>query len=128
MGRQGAVIGAWEALKGMRARLLLQSALVGGALLAAVALPGFWGQGIATAQSAAPNPHYETDIAPVFNKYCVACHSGAQPKADIMLKFKDENDARSRMATNDEFWDKVSTMLSGGLMPPVTVKNRPSDQ
>jgi len=112
----------------MRARFLLQSALVGGALLAAVALPGFWGRDTATAQSAAPNPHFETDIAPVFNKYCVGCHSGAQPKADIMLKFKDENDARSRMATNDEFWDKVTTMVGSGLMPPATVKNRPSDQ
>jgi len=111
-------------------RFLLQSALVGGAVLGAVALPGFWGQGIATAQSAVQNPHlnFDTDIAPVFNKYCVVCHSGPQPKADIMLKFKDENDARSRMATNDEFWDKVSTMLQGGLMPPATVKNRPSDE
>ena len=111
-------------------RFLLQSALIGGAVLGAVALPVFLGRDIATAQSAAPNPHpnFETEIAPVFNKYCVGCHSGAQPKADIMLKFKDENDARSRMATNDEFWDKVSTMLRGGLMPPAAVKNRPSDQ
>jgi mono/diheme cytochrome c family protein len=110
----------------MRARFLLQSALVGAAVLAAMAMPVFWGP--ATAQSAAPHPNFDTDIAPVFNKYCVACHSGAQPKADIMLKFKDENDARSRMATNDEFWDKVTTMVGGGLMPPMTVKNRPSDQ
>ncbi len=110
-----------------RARFLLQSLLVGGAVLGA--LPGLWGLGVATAQSAAPNPHpnFSADIAPVFNKYCVVCHSGPQPKADIMLKFKDEDDARSRMATNDEFWDKVTTMVGGGMMPPATVKNRPSD-
>jgi len=110
-----------------RARFLLQSLLVGGAVLGA--LPGLWGSGVATAQSAAPNPHpnFSTDIAPVFNKYCVGCHSGPQPKADIMLKFKDEDDARSRMATNDEFWDKVTTMVGGGMMPPATIKNRPSD-
>jgi len=110
-----------------RARFLLQSLLVGGAVLGA--LPGLWGSGVATAQSAAPNPHpnFSADIAPVFNKYCVVCHSGPQPKADIMLKFKDEDDARSRMATNDEFWDKVTTMVGGGMMPPATVKNRPSD-
>ena len=107
-------------------RVLLQSALVGGAVLGALA--GFWGHGTATAQSAAPHPNFDTDIAPVFNKYCVGCHAGAQPKGDIMLKFKDENDARSRMATNDEFWDKVTTMVGGGLMPPAMVKNRPSDQ
>jgi len=110
-------------------RFLLQSLLVGGAVLGAMALPGLWGSGVATAQGAAANPHpaFDRDIAPVFNKYCVACHSGPQPKADIMLKFKDENDARSRMATNDEFWDKVTTMVGGGMMPPATVKNRPSD-
>ena len=103
-------------------RFLLQSLLVGGAVLGAMALPGLWGSGVATAQGAAANPHpaFDRDIAPVFNKYCVACHSGPQPKADIMLKFKDENDARSRMATNDEFWDKVTTMVGGGMMPPAT--------
>jgi hypothetical protein len=70
---------------------------------------------------------FDSDVAPVFNKYCTGCHSGAQPKGDIMLKFKDEDDARSRMATNDEFWDKVSTMVKGDLMPPASVKNRPSE-
>src|SRR5471030_2451397 len=77
--------------------------------------------------SAAAHPRFDTFIAPVFNKYCTGCHSGAQPKGDIMLKFKDEDDARSRMATNDEFWDKVSTMVKGGMMPPASVKDRPTD-
>jgi cytochrome c5 len=79
------------------------------------------------ADAQAEHPKFDTDIAPVFNKYCTGCHSGAQPKADIMLKFKDEDDARSRMATNDEFWDKVSTMVQSNQMPPTPVKNRPSD-
>jgi len=111
------------------ARFLLHSALVGGALLGTVTLPVFWGRDIATAQSAAAqNPHlsFDTDIAPVFNKYCIGCHSGAQPKGDMLLKFKDEADARGRVA-NDEFWSKVATELSAGRMPPMTVKNRPSD-
>src|SRR4051812_672219 len=84
----------------------------------------------ATSDSAggpAGHPKFDGEIAPVFNKYCTGCHSGAQPKGDIMLSFKDENDARSRMATNDEFWDKVSTMVKGDLMPPAPVKNRPSE-
>ena len=105
------------------ALLALTACLLAGAVL--------WGAGAtpADAQANAPSEHakFDADIAPVFNKYCVGCHSGAQPKGDIMLKFKDEDDARSRMATNDEFWDKVSTMLQGGLMPPAIVKNRPSD-
>src|SRR5471030_2111602 len=73
------------------------------------------------------HPKFDTDIAPLFNKYCTTCHAGAQPKADIMLKFKDEDDARSRMVTNDEFWDKVSTMVKGGMMPPASAKDRPTD-
>ncbi|MBC8035762.1 MAG: DUF1592 domain-containing protein [Rhizobiales bacterium] len=92
-------------------------------------LPVFWGRDIATAQSAAAqNPHlsFDTDIAPVFNKYCIGCHAGAQPKGDMFLKFKDEADARGR-AANDDFWSKVSTELSAGRMPPAMVKNRPSD-
>src|ERR1700760_26962 len=81
----------------------------------------------ATPVSTAVHPKFDGDIAPVFNKYCTGCHSGAQPKGDIMLSFKDEADARSRMATNDEFWDKVSTMVKGDLMPPAPVKNRPTE-
>src|SRR6185312_2198475 len=81
----------------------------------------------ASDSNAAAHPKFDSDIAPVFNKYCTGCHAGAQPKGDIMLKFKDEDDARSRMATNDEFWDKVGTMVKGDLMPPATAKNRPSD-
>jgi hypothetical protein len=112
------------------ARFCLRSALIGGALLGAVALPGIWGRDIATAQSPAPvqNPHlsFDSDIAPVFNKYCIGCHSGAQPKGDMFLKFKDEADARGRVA-NDDFWSKVATELSAGRMPPAMVKNRPTD-
>jgi mono/diheme cytochrome c family protein len=106
--------------------LALSAALLQGAVLAgfaATAEPA----ATATAEAAAPHAGFTSDILPVFNKYCVGCHAGAQPKGDIMLKFKDENDARSRMATNDEFWDKVSTMVQGDLMPPAAVKNRPNE-
>jgi len=111
-----------------RARFLLLSAAAGAAILCA--LPAFLGQDIATAQSAAAqNPHasFDGDIAPVFNRYCIGCHSGAQPKGDMLLKFKDEADARGR-AANDDFWSKVSAELSSGRMPPAMVKNRPSDE
>src|ERR1700742_589924 len=103
--------------------LALTAVLVMGAALSALAATS----DIPTPVSTAVHPQFDGDIAPVFNKYCTGCHSGAQPKGDIMLSFKDEADARSRMATNDEFWDKVSTMLEGNLMPPAPVKNRPTD-
>jgi len=112
------------------ARFFLQLTLVGGAILCVVALPALWGHDIATAQDSAigqkPHASFDGDIAPVFNKYCIGCHAGAQPKGDMLLKFKDESDARGRVA-NDDFWSKVSAELSSGRMPPAMVKNRPSD-
>ena len=99
--------------------LALSAALLQGAMLYAFA---------ATSDAPAPaaHPKFDSDIAPVFNKYCTGCHSGAQPKGDMLLKFKDEQDARNR-ASNDDFWSKVSDELASGRMPPAAVKNRPSD-
>ena len=105
--------------------LALSGALLQGAVLYALAATSE--PSVTSTSTPAGHPKFDSDIAPVFNKYCVGCHSGAQPKGDIMLKFKDEDDARSRMASNDEFWDKVSTMVKGDLMPPASVKNRPSE-
>jgi len=99
--------------------LALSGALLQSAVICALAA--------ASDSTPASHPKFDSDIAPVFNKYCVGCHAGAQPKGDILLKFKDEDDARSRMASNDEFWDKVSTMVKGDLMPPASVKNRPTE-
>ncbi len=70
--------------------------------------------------------HFASEIAPVFNKYCTACHAGAQPKGDILLRFSDEADARSRAVTSDDFWDRVAHEIETGVMPPATAKNRPS--
>ena len=85
-----------------------------------------------TAQDAKPvamasKAHYDTDIAPIFTKYCTACHAGAQPKGDILLRFENEADARSRAVTSDEFWDKVAHEIETGVMPPATSKNRPTE-
>lgn len=102
--------------------LALTAGLLQGAILCALAATG----DVAVTAGTAPHPRFDTDIAPVFNKYCIGCHSGAQPKGDMLLKFKDEQDARSRTA-NDDFWSKVSDELASGRMPPAAVKNRPSD-
>lgn len=102
--------------------LALTAGLLQGAILCAFAAAG----DVAVTAGTAPHPRFDTDIAPVFNKYCIGCHSGAQPKGDMLLKFKDEQDARSRTA-NDDFWSKVSDELASGRMPPAAVKNRPSD-
>jgi len=100
--------------------LALSAALLQGVVLYAFAA------GAQPAATPAGHPKFESDIAPVFNKYCVGCHSGAQPKGDMLLKFKDEDDARSR-AANDDFWSKVADEMGSGRMPPASVKNRPTD-
>src|SRR4051812_31493895 len=87
-------------------------AAVGAALLCALA-----GHEPLLAQGPAPasQAHFDSDIAPIFAKNCVGCHSGAQPKGDILLRFKDEAEARGK-AANDEFWDKVATEVESGRM------------
>ena len=102
---------------------LALSLLPAGAVLALVLSAG---TGAVTAQGSAPKAHYEKDIAPLFAKNCVGCHSGAQPKGDILLRFKDEGEARAQVA-NDEFWDKVAAEVESGRMPPASSKMRPTD-
>ena len=101
--------------------VLLRTALIAGVALCAIAAPA-----MLRAQGSAPRAHYEKDIAPLFAKNCVGCHSGAQPKGDILLRFKDEGEARAQVA-NDEFWDKVAAEVESGRMPPATSKQRPTD-
>ena len=105
------------------ALLALTAALLQGAVLVAFAATS---AAPVPAPAAMSHPKFDTDIAPVFSKYCIGCHAGAQPKGDMLLKFKDEDDARGR-AANDDFWSKVADELSSGRMPPAAVKNRPSD-
>jgi hypothetical protein len=104
---------------------LFQAAAIG-ALLVGLSADSVTAQN-ATPVAAASKAHFDTDVAPVITKYCVACHSGAQPKGDILLRFQDEAEARSRAVTSDEFWDKVAAEVESGRMPPATSKSRPTD-
>jgi mono/diheme cytochrome c family protein len=101
-----------------RKYVALGAALIQAGLLA--------GAGVTAQNAAAPKAHFDADIAPIFAKNCVGCHSGAQPKGDILLRFKDESEARAQVA-NDEFWDKVAAEVESGRMPPAGARNKPSD-
>ena len=80
----------------------------------------------ATAQVAMPaGAPAASPATALFGKYCAACHSGAAPKGDIALRFRDEAEAIAK-AGDDEFWTKVSTELSTGHMPPAEIANRPT--
>ncbi len=104
---------------------LALSLLQAGALAALMAAAS--SQGVTAQDAATAKPHWDSDIAPVFARNCAGCHGGAQPQGDILLRFKDETDARGRTATNDEFWDKVAAEVESGRMPPASSRNKPSD-
>ena len=70
---------------------------------------------------------FAKDISPLLAKYCVGCHSGEKPPGDVILKFKDESDARFRALNDSDFWSKVVDELASKEMPPSRAKNRPSD-
>lgn len=84
-----------------------------------------------TAIAPAPRPEaptYVADIAPVFSKHCVSCHSGAEPSGDLVLQFADEA-ALHRFAQQDpELWGRLCELLSAKEMPPARAKTRPSDE
>ena len=103
-------------------RLAALACSVGAVVALILASPSLTAQVLSPAKA-----HFATDVAPVFNKYCIGCHAGAQPRGDILLRFNDEADARSRAVTSDDFWDKVATEVETGHMPPATAKSRPTD-
>jgi len=66
------------------------------------------------------------DASALFGKYCVSCHSGPTPRAEVVLKFQDEADVRARASAHYDFFGRVAAELSQNRMPPAYVKNRPT--
>jgi len=83
------------------------------------------GEPAPAAATAAAAPASNAHTA-VLAKYCGACHSGAAPRGDVLLRFKDDAEAIAS-AGNDELWTKVATELSTRHMPPATSTNKPTD-
>src|SRR6187399_2077598 len=58
---------------------------------------------------------YEKDIQPLLTRYCIGCHGGAKPKADLNLEaFRDEASVLKSRRT----WKKVHDQLHSDEMPP----------
>jgi hypothetical protein len=72
-------------------------------------------------------PSFSAEVSPLLTTYCVGCHSGEKPPGDVVLQFKDESEARSRAATDMEFWGKVVDELVSKEMPPTRAKRWPTD-
>lgn len=76
------------------------------------------GAGPAPALESEASADYERGIAPLFGKYCVACHGGEKPKADLSLEFKGFAEVEARHREDPEFWERVAEVVEGGEMPP----------
>ncbi|MEI6861451.1 MAG: DUF1592 domain-containing protein [Verrucomicrobiota bacterium] len=76
--------------------------------------------------NAAPSDIFVRQIAPALEKYCTECHAGTKPEGDILLRFKDESEARTRPTADAAFWRKVSKMIVTKEMPPDDAKRQPT--
>jgi hypothetical protein len=77
------------------------------------------GGGFCCAQETGPEPdlgrQYESQIQPLFERYCHECHSAAQAEGEIDLAaFRTLADLRQQVAV----WQRVRLMLDGNQMPP----------
>ncbi|MDA1055076.1 MAG: DUF1592 domain-containing protein [Planctomycetota bacterium] len=64
-------------------------------------------------------PDFARGGRPFLEKYCVACHSGDEPKAELPLDvFRDS----ASLVRQRKVWDNVLRMIAAGEMPP---KDRP---
>ena len=93
---------------------------------AAPRTPRYWGlccSFLAPALSIAA-PTFEADVQPFLEKHCVLCHSAQVRTADLLLDSYKNDEAAARDA---DVWQRVSTMLGAGSMPPAG-RPRPARQ
>jgi mono/diheme cytochrome c family protein len=64
----------------------------------------------------APAADFAQGGRPFLEKHCLACHSGAEPKAELSLEaFRDS----AAVVKQRKVWDSVLKMVTAGDMPPV---------
>src|ERR1041385_302675 len=87
------------------------------ALLMSATLPAF------AADSSDLRGQFDSTVNPFVGKYCVACHSGAQPTAQFDLKSYTSIDQ-----VKEDFprWSLLADRLTAHEMPPKQMK-QPSD-
>jgi hypothetical protein len=71
--------------------------------------------GSARADDGPNSADFKQAVAPVLAKYCIECHSGAEPKGELALDgYSDDRAA----AKERETWERVKEMIELGEMPP----------
>ena len=58
---------------------------------------------------------FEKNVRPLIQKFCVACHSGKAAQGGVSLA---EYSTRAQVLKKRDIWEKVSTNVSAGHMPP----------
>lgn len=61
---------------------------------------------------------FDRDIAPLLKKYCVSCHGGENPEADVALDLDGVEQVESKFLRDREFWATVGDALRNRIMPP----------
>jgi mono/diheme cytochrome c family protein len=77
----------------------------------------------ASACGAPTDSGFAATVAPVLKEYCVGCHGGAKPKADLALDTLSPDFAR-----NGDAWKSVLDRLADGSMPPKGKPRPTADQ
>src|SRR6185437_14781684 len=82
-------------------------------LLASVVV---WGMlSCAPVEACGADPFLAEKLQPFLAKYCIDCHGGEEPEADLALDLlKDE----STISQNRDRWAHVVEYLEAGIMPP----------
>lgn len=103
---------------GRRVRLGLVAGLTLAAGLGAQTTPGGAAAAMPSTVTAPHTMDFGREVAPLFAKYCAECHGGEKPKGDIVLRFKNAEEAKARGASDKAFWSTVSKALVAKEMPP----------
>lgn len=69
--------------------------------------------------------HYNTNVFPFINEYCLGCHSGDEPEGAIDFEqFSEQADVQNHF----ELWEKVKRVIAEGQMPPEDAEQAPPEQ
>jgi mono/diheme cytochrome c family protein len=71
--------------------------------------------GQVAAQGGDDQTAYEKQIYPLFAKYCIGCHGGKKPKADLSLESFRKPD---ELVKNGELLEELLNNVKNGEMPP----------
>src|SRR5262245_8291457 len=67
---------------------------------------------------------FSTTVQPFLNTYCIKCHSGETPKADLDLK---PFSSLAAVVKDPLRWELVRERLGANEMPPAAAKEKPTD-